>query len=444
MKSVTIIGAGESGIGAAILAKKLGMDIFVSDNGVIAENFKKELTDFNIPYEEGGHDFEKVLVTEVVIKSPGVPEHAPVLRMLKDKGRKVISEIEFGHLFFSGLTIAITGSNGKTTASGLLYHILKTAGMNVALGGNYGKSYARILAEQNPDIMVLEISSFQLDDIETFRPYISVLLNITPDHLDRYEYKMANYVHSKFQIAMNQKSSDYFIFNGDDPEIKAKLAEFSGSPQKISITSDKYIHGIATQDGAGHFDISIKGRHNLFNAACIVEACRILGLKESQIAEGLASFKNLPHRLESLGEIDGIEFINDSKATNVDSVFYGLDAMTKPVIWIAGGTDKGNDYSMLFPVVKSKVKALICLGLNNEKLKNSFGPHIPNILETTKVSEAVEIGLKLAVPGDVVLLSPACASFDLFKNYIDRGEQFKDSVQLHRLNINTFRENSHN
>jgi len=441
MKSVVVIGAGESGVGAALLAKKQGLNVFVSDNGKISEQYKKELTDFNIPFEEEGHDFEKVLVTEVVIKSPGVPEHAPVLRMLKDKGRKVISEIEFGHLFFSGLTIAVTGSNGKTTASGLLYHILKTAGLNVALGGNYGKSYARILAEDSPEVMVLEISSFQLDDIDTFRPYISILLNITPDHLDRYEYKMANYVNSKFRIAMNQRSSDYFIYNGDDPEIQAKLVDFHGSPKQISITQDKYIHGIPSKDGNGNFELSLKGKHNLFNAACTVEASRIMGLTETQIAEGLKTFVNLPHRLESCGIIDGVEFINDSKATNVDSVYYALDAMTKPVVWIAGGTDKGNDYSVLFPLIKNRVKALICLGLDNEKLKNSFESQIPTVLEAIKVSEAVELGLKLAASGDVVLLSPACASFDLFKNYMDRGDQFKDNVSKLRIRISELKNN---
>ena len=429
MKSVTIIGAGESGVGAALLAKKMGMDVFVSDFGSIAEHYKKELTDSNVPFEEGGHDFEKVLVTEVVVKSPGVPEHAPVLRMLKEKGRKVISEIEFGHSFFSGLTIAVTGSNGKTTTSGLLYHVLKTAGLNVALGGNYGRSFARIIAEDAPEVMVLEISSFQLDDIETFKPHIAILLNITPDHLDRYEYKMANYVNAKFRVAMNQTSADYFIINGDDPEITNKMQEFAGEQKVIRITEDAYLQGIVSKDASKIFELSIKGRHNLFNAACVVEACRMLNLPEHAIATGLKSFVNLPHRLESCGEINGIEFINDSKATNVDSVYYALDAMTKSVIWIAGGTDKGNDYSVLFPLVKNRVKALICLGMDNEKLKSSFKSHIPIIYETTKVSEAVETGLKLGESGDVVLLSPACASFDLFKNYMDRGDQFKACVE---------------
>lgn len=429
MKSVTIIGAGESGVGAALLAKKMGMDVFVSDFGSIAEHYKKELTDSNVPFEEGGHNFEKVLVTEVVVKSPGVPEHAPVLRMLKEKGRKVISEIEFGHSFFSGLTIAVTGSNGKTTTSGLLYHVLKTAGLNVALGGNYGRSFARIIAEDAPEMMVLEISSFQLDDIETFKPHIAILLNITPDHLDRYEYKMANYVNAKFRVAMNQTSADYFIINGDDPEITNKMQEFACEQKVVRITEDAYLQGIVSKDASKIFELSIKGRHNLFNAACVVEACRMLNLPEHAIATGLKSFVNLPHRLESCGEINGIEFINDSKATNVDSVYYALDAMTKSVIWIAGGTDKGNDYSVLFPLVKNRVKALICLGMDNEKLKSSFKSHIPIIYETTKVSEAVETGLKLGESGDVVLLSPACASFDLFKNYMDRGDQFKACVE---------------
>ncbi|MBK9735736.1 MAG: UDP-N-acetylmuramoyl-L-alanine--D-glutamate ligase [Saprospiraceae bacterium] len=428
MKSVAILGAGESGVGAALLAKKHGLDVYISDSGSIAEHYKKELIELHIPFGEGGHDFEKVLVTEVVVKSPGVPEHAPVLRMLKEKGRKVISEIEFGHLFFSGLTIAVTGSNGKTTTSGLLYHILKNAGLNVALGGNYGKSYARILAEDKPDIMVLEISSFQLDDIDTFKPNIALLLNITPDHLDRYDYKMENYVHSKFRIAMNQTASDHFIFNGDDPEIMAVMKGFVGIQHQISITRDDYINGIASKEGSNNFKINIKGTHNLFNARCAVEACRIVGLTESDIASGLKSVVNFPHRLESCGEINGVEFINDSKATNVNSVFYALEAMTKPVIWIAGGTDKGNDYSELYPLMENRVKALICLGIDNEKLKQSFRNRIPIIVETTKVSDAVKTGLELATSGDVVLLSPACASFDLFKNYMDRGEQFKKEV----------------
>lgn len=428
MKSVVIIGAGESGVGAAILAKRKGMDVFVSEADTIASRYKQELIEYSIPYEEGGHDFEKVLVTEVVIKSPGVPEHAPILRMLKERGRKVISEIEFGHLFYSGLTIAITGSNGKTTASGLLYHILHSAHREVELGGNYGKSFARIVADSSPSIMVLEVSSFQLDNIDTFKPKIAILLNISPDHLDRYEYKMENYVEAKFRINMNQTQKDYFIFNGDDEEILNRMASQKSNGTIRPITKSMYTTGIASKEDDSVFEMSLKGQHNLFNAAAVVEACRIVGLTEVEIAHGLKTFVNLPHRLESCGVINGVEFVNDSKATNVDSVYYALDAMTKPVIWIAGGTDKGNDYTQIENLVKDKVKTLICLGLDNEKLKSKFKNDVHSLLETTKVSVAVEEGLRCARSGDVVLLSPACASFDLFKNYMDRGNQFKEAV----------------
>jgi UDP-N-acetylmuramoylalanine--D-glutamate ligase len=430
MKKVVIIGGGESGVGAAILAQKLGFEVLVSDFGAIAESFKNELINYNIPFEEKGHSFEKIASFDIAVKSPGVPDHAPVLHLLKENGIQIISEIEFGYLHYSGKILAVTGSNGKTTTSGLLFHVLKSAGKNVALGGNYGKSFARIIAEDAPEMMVLEISSFQLDDIDTFKPYVSILLNITPDHLDRYDYKMANYVNSKFRITLNQSSDDYFIYNGDDAEIGEKMVSFSGAPRQIVVSKDNYINGIVSKETGQNFEISIKGSHNLFNAACVVETCRLLQLNEEEIAQGLSTFVNLPHRLESCGVINGVEFINDSKATNVDSVYYALDAMTMPVIWIAGGTDKGNDYSVLFPLVKNRVKALICLGLDNEKLKMSFKPHIPAIYETTKVSEAVETGLKLGAPGDVVLLSPACASFDLFKNYMDRGDQFKKCVEM--------------
>lgn len=427
---VVVIGGGESGVGAALLAKKQGFDVFVSDFGNIEDKNKVELTSNSIPFEEGGHNFERLLVAEVVIKSPGVPGHAPALRMLKERGRKVISEIEFGYLFFSGLTIAITGSNGKTTASGLLYHVLKTAGWNVELGGNYGKSFARILAESTdqPDCMVLEVSSFQLDDIDTFKPHVSILLNITPDHLDRYEYQMSKYVDSKFRIAENQGSEDYFIYNTDDDEIKLMMDTFTGKVHLVPIAQPDYINGIPSKDGSGIFELSIEGKHNRFNACCVVEACRNVGLTEKQIREGLKSFVNLPHRLENVASINGVRYINDSKATNVDSVYYALDAMKAPVVWIAGGTDKGNDYSVLIPLVKEKVKVLICLGIDNQKLFSDFEGIIPKILETQSVTQAIEFAKENSVSGDIVLLSPACASFDLFRNYMDRGDQFKAAV----------------
>lgn len=428
MERVVIIGAGESGIGAALLAKKNGLDVLVSDSGMIQPKFREELIRNSIAFEEGGHEFESWLVTDLVIKSPGVPEHAPVLRMLKEQGRKVISEIEFGYLFFSGLTIAITGSNGKTTASGLLYHLLKTAGKHVELGGNYGKSFARIIAEHSPEIMVLEISSFQLDDIDTFRPHISILLNITPDHLDRYEYSMDKYAASKFRICMNQSDEDYFIYNADDSVINEKLKLLNSPVKRVPVSIASLNDGLPSKDGSRIFEMSLKGRHNLLNAACVTEACRILGVTEADIEKGLQSFVNLPHRLESVRIVDGVEFINDSKATNVDSVWYALDAMKSPVIWIAGGTDKGNDYTPLLSLAQEKVKALICLGLDNAKLVDSFKNHIPVIIETRDVNDAVRKGLDLATPGDKVLLSPACASFDLFQNYMDRGDKYKAAV----------------
>lgn len=428
MKSVAIIGGGESGIGAALLAKKKGLDVFLSDIGIIDDKSKVELISNSIPFEEGGHDYERLLVAEVVVKSPGVPEHAPALGVLQEKGRKVISEIEFGSLFYSGLTIAITGSNGKTTTSGLLYHILLSAGLDVALGGNYGKSFARIVAEGHPAYMVLEVSSFQLDNIETFKPYISILLNITPDHLDRYKYSMDLYATAKFNITSNQEASDYFIYNADDPEIKARLDRFQTHAKKVPVFQKDYEQGLRTRDGEGFFEYSLMGKHNLLNGQCVVEACRLLGLTESQINHGLATFVNLPHRLEKVTDVDGLTFINDSKATNVDSVYYALDAMRQPVVWIAGGTDKGNDYSVLMPLVKKKVKALICLGVDNEKLKQSFRGVIPVIEETRSVRQAVSLAYEHGESGDIVLLSPACASFDLFKNYMDRGEQFKEAV----------------
>lgn len=428
MQSIAIIGAGESGVGAAILAKSKGLDVFVSEYGTISEAYRTELLQENILFEEGGHDFERLLKCDVVIKSPGVPDTAPIIKAFIENKIPVISEIEFGHRFYAGMTLAVTGSNGKTTTSGLLYHMLKSAGKDVALGGNYGKSYARILAEGSPDVMVLEVSSFQLDNIDTFRPNIGILLNITPDHLDRYQYNIDNYADAKMRLGINQYPTDTFIYNGDDKMVEMAMSRHSLQSKMIPIVESDFIHGIPSKDGGEIFEISIKGKHNLFNAKCCVEACRKVGLSEDEMAYGLKTFVNLPHRLESCGEVEGVEFINDSKATNVDSVFYALDAMQKSVVWIAGGTDKGNDYSVLYPLVKNKVKALICLGVDNAKLKDSFESIIPTIIETTKVSEAVESGLALADSGDVVLLSPACASFDLFKNYIDRGDQFKIEV----------------
>jgi UDP-N-acetylmuramoylalanine--D-glutamate ligase len=428
MSKVVVIGGGESGIGAAILAMKHGLDVFVSDFGLIADHYKRELINYNIPYEEGGHDLSRILNSDLVVKSPGVPDQAPILKSAKQSGITVISEIEFAYRYFSGTILAVTGSNGKTTTAGLLYHVLKTADKDVALAGNYGISFARILAESNPTYMVLEISSFQLDDIVTFAPHIAIILNITADHLDRYDYKMSNYVASKMRIMMNQTEKDHLIYNGDDTNITDAINKEKGGATKHIIRAADYEAGLHRNDKGEFFELSLSGKHNYFNACCTISACRLLGLSDAEIAPGLSSFKNLPHRLEWCGQIDGVTYINDSKATNVDAVFYALDAVDSPILWIAGGTDKGNDYSSLVPLVKDRVKMLICLGVDNQKLKTSFMDHIPLIVETQSIEEVVRVAQKYADKGDTVLLSPACASFDLFKNYMDRGEQFKAAV----------------
>lgn len=431
---VAIIGAAESGIGAALLAKKNNYDVFVSDFGEIPKRYKDELKYNNIPFEEKGHTIERLIDAGFVIKSPGVPDTALVLRSLKKEGMKVISEIEFGYSFYSGKLIAITGSNGKTTTSGLIYHVLKNAGLDVEIGGNYGISFARILTEREPEFMVLELSSFQLDGIEKFRPDIALLLNITADHLDRYEYDIMKYGASKMRIIENQTEDDAFVFNGDDDLILELFNSKKGKSKVYPIVELDYIQGLFSKEDGQKIEMSIKGKHNLFNARCAVETSRILGLSEDVIADGLKSFKNEPHRLEEVATINGVTFINDSKATNVDAVFYALDAVEGDLIWIAGGTDKGNDYSPLYDLAKNKVKALICLGMDNKKLVQSFSKLIPIIIESTKVSNVVDNALDLASAGDTVILSPACASFDLFENYTDRGDQFKRQIELRMKN----------
>lgn len=402
-------------------------NVFVSDGGIIGDKYKQKLKESGIPFEEGGHNFDILSNVGLVLKSPGVPEESAVMTKIRALGIKVISEIEFASLHYTGTVLAITGSNGKTTTSGLLYHLLKCAGLDVMLGGNYGDSFAGILCDHHPEYMVLEVSSFQLDDIDTFKPHVAVLLNITPDHLDRYEYKMEKYVASKFRINKNQKAEDYFIINGFDPEIEKYISEHSIYGNIITIEEENINQGILSKDGT-KFELTIKGKHNLFNAACAVNACRLIGISEEQIAFGLKTFVNLPHRLETVAIIDGVEYINDSKATNVDSVFYALGAMDKPVVWIAGGTDKGNDYEPIASLVKDKVKAMVCMGIDNGKLIKYFEATVPVIHDCNTLDDAVNRAKSLASPGDVVLLSPACASFDLFKNYIDRGDKFKVKV----------------
>ncbi len=424
MKKICILGGGESGVGAAILAQEKGFEVFLSDKGTIKDNYKEELEKHQIEYEEGQHDIERILSADEVIKSPGIPDKVSLIQKLRNNGISVIGEIEFAHRYTDAKIIAITGSNGKTTTTSLIYHLLKTANLNVGLGGNIGFSFARQVAQEDFDLYVLEVSSFQLDSIQNFKPDIAILLNITPDHLDRYDYKMENYIASKFRITKNQEKEDSFIYNQEDDNIKKFLSEKDINAKHYKIETTQYI-----KDHSFNWEkCSIKGKHNRFNAECAIQAAKIIGLDKDVIQKGLETFESIPHRLEKVAEIEGIEYINDSKATNVDAVFYALDAMTKNTIWIVGGTDKGNDYSPLIPLVQEKVKAIVCLGLDNHKILEAFDHFNIKIIETKSAAAAVTQSSKLAESGDVVLLSPACASFDLFKNYIDRGNQFKKAV----------------
>jgi UDP-N-acetylmuramoylalanine--D-glutamate ligase len=435
-KKISILGGGESGVGAALLAKKLGYEVFLSDYGTIKENFKEELKTNAIPYEETQHTLEKITEATEVIKSPGIPEHTSIIRAIKQRGVPVISEIEFASRHTSAKIIGITGSNGKTTTTKLTYHLLQTAGLSVGMGGNVGRSFARNITEQSREIYVLELSSFQLDGIIDFRPDVAILLNITPDHLDRYEYKMENYIRSKFRIAMNQGTSDLFIYNGDNPNIQAYLENHKVDSQELTVGGQPQLNNGFLKVGDSNFDMSqfsLKGSHNYFNATCAILVAQQLGVSEDLIQKGLDTFQSVPHRMELVATIGGVDYINDSKATNVDSVFYALSAMEKPIIWIAGGTDKGNDYEPILKVVEEKVKALICLGVDNKKLIETFSPIVKIIEETGSAEEAVERASVYAEKGDVVLLSPACASFDLFKNYENRGDLFREAVERLRL-----------
>lgn len=439
---IVVLGAAESGVGAAILAKEKGFDVFVSDNGTIKEQYKSMLVENNIEFEESGHTEEKILQASEVIKSPGIRSDAPLIVKLLSMQTPVISDLEFAARYTNAKLICITGSNGKTTTTLLTYHILKQAGLNVGLAGNIGKSFALQVAHENFDYYVLEISNFQLDHMYDFRADIAILLNITPDHLDRYEYKFQNYINSKFRILQNMQSDDTFIYCSDDQVLIDEIGKRTVAPESwaFTVTDDAskqaYLKGgnifVNVRDG---FNIDVdtmqlQGKHNYGNSMAAMLAAKAVDIKNEKIRESLKSFKNVEHRLEKVPFlVKGVEFVNDSKATNVNSVWYALDSMTKKVIWIAGGTDKGNDYSELYKLAEEKVKALVCLGIDNEKLKKSFGDKIDVIVETRSMKEAVETSFKLASPGDVVLLSPACASFDLFKSYVDRGLQFKQEVR---------------
>jgi UDP-N-acetylmuramoylalanine--D-glutamate ligase len=438
---IAILGSGESGTGAALLALAKGYDVFVSDVGKIKDKYKSELTSHSIDFEEGGHTESKILNANLVIKSPGIPEKAEIVKKVKTANISIIDEIEFAYRFIDGTkVIAITGTNGKTTTTLLTYHLMKEAGFNVALGGNVGLSMARQVANGHHDWFVLELSSYQLDGTESFKPDIGILLNITPDHLDRYEYTMQNYVNSKFLLIENMTAQEEFIFYSDDPVIASEIASrpvvpkqipFSLNPKApatVKFDGEKMNFNLREKFSITQAETTLKGPHNLINTMAAVSAVHLAGADLRSIREGLKTFKNAPHRLEPVGTIKGVEYINDSKATNVDSVVYALGSYEQPLIWIAGGVDKGNDYNLIKNEVQKKVKALICLGKDNSKLKTSFHGVVPTIRETQSVKELVRIALDLAQHGDIVLLSPACASFDLFNNYEDRGNQFRQAV----------------
>jgi UDP-N-acetylmuramoylalanine--D-glutamate ligase len=440
-KHIVILGAGESGVGAALLAQKMGWVVYVSDFGLIKENFKSELNDNLIKWEEGGHNLDVILNADLVVKSPGIPDKAAVIVKIKEKGIRIVSEIEFAGFYNKAKTICITGSNGKTTTTMLTYHILKKAGIKVGLAGNVGFSFAKQVAEDNYDWFVLELSSFQLDDMQEFKADIAILTNITPDHLDRYNYVMQNYVDSKYRIQQNQTQNDWFIYNYDDPIIRAEVEKRTITAQTapFSLKEEIKLGGFADekqltinikeQFTMSIHDLALKGKHNTQNSLASGIASRILEIRKEVVRESLEDFVNVEHRLEFVAKVNGIEFINDSKATNVNSTWFALESMDKPTVWIVGGVDKGNDYAELMDLVRDKVKAIICLGVDNKKLMETFSGVIPTIVEARSAMEAVAYGYRLAKKDESVLLSPACASFDLFENYEDRGNQFKDAVR---------------
>ena len=439
---LVILGGGESGVGTAILGKQKEYDVFVSDRNEIAKKYKEVLLHNEIDYEENQHSETKIFNADVVMKSPGIPEKVELVQQLKKKGIPVISEIEFASKFTNSTIVGITGSNGKTTTTLLTHHILQHADLNVGIAGNIGDSFAEQVATENMENYVLELSSFQLDGVENFNSHIAIITNISPDHLDRYDYDFSKYISSKFRITKNQKATDYLIYDADDEAIKnwlnnnktrAKLVPFSIEKE---LKYGAYIkdNNIITNIKPEQFimpttNLAIKGKHNLKNAMAATMAAQLLKVRKESIKESLADFEGVEHRLENVGKVNDVYFINDSKATNVNATFYALECMDKTTVWIVGGVDKGNDYADLLPLVREKVSAIVCLGLDNEKIKETFGNVVDIIVETAGAEEAVKVSKKIANKGDVVLLSPACASFDLFKNYEDRGRQFKKAVR---------------
>ena len=442
MKRLVVLGGGESGVGTAILGLKKGYEVFVSDKGKIKEKYRKVLEHFEIDWEDEAHTEAKILNANLVMKSPGIPDSVPLVVQLTKKGIPVISEIEFASRYTDATIIGITGSNGKTTTTMLTNHICQQAKLNVGMAGNIGDSYAKMVAENDFDFYVLEISSFQLDGIRDFSPHIAILTNITPDHLDRYNYQFENYIASKFRIAMNQTSDDYLIYDADDEvivnwlidhPIQSKLIPFSIKREfdegvylknnNIEITIDNNTIQMTTDN------LALEGKHNLKNTMAATTAAKLISIRKQTIRDSIVNFQGAPHRLEKVLKIGHVQYINDSKATNVNATYYALDSMSAPTVWIVGGVDKGNDYMELMPLVREKVKAIICLGMDNSKIKDAFGNVVDLMVETFAMDEAIKVAYKIAERGDTVLISPACASFDLFKSYEDRGNQFKNAIK---------------
>lgn len=439
---LVILGGGESGVGTAILGKKKGYDVFVSDFGKIKNNYKEVLALNKLEWEEEKHTEEFILNADVVMKSPGIPDKSPIVKQLKKKGVPIISEIEFASQLTDIETIGITGSNGKTTTTMLTHHLLKQGGLNAGLAGNVGKSFAWQVAENKHEGYVLELSSFQLDGIVKYRPHIAVITNISPDHLDRYDYKYELYIEAKFRITMNQTENDYLVYDADDEvivnwlknnKIKAKTIPFSLTKELkegIYVKDNTIISTINKEEFAMPInELSLEGKHNVKNAMAATAVAQLMRIRKDTIRESLSNFQGVEHRLEKVLKIQNVQYINDSKATNTNATFFALDSMTSPTVWIVGGVDKGNDYDELMPLVREKVKAIVCLGVDNQKILNAFSNVVDVMVETTSMQEAVKISQKLAEKGDTVLLSPACASFDLFENYEERGKQFKAAVQ---------------
>ncbi|WP_129716488.1 UDP-N-acetylmuramoyl-L-alanine--D-glutamate ligase [Pedobacter sp. SYP-B3415] len=442
-RKIVILGAGESGVGAAMLAKKHGFEVLVSDSGAIAPHYKAQLQQMGVQFEELRHTEAEILAADEVIKSPGIPSNAPLVQALKQREIPVISEIEFAKRYTNARTICITGSNGKSTTTMLTYHILKNAGVNVGLAGNIGQSFAAQVAASDFDWYVLEISSFMLDDMYAFRADISVLLNITPDHLDRYDYKMENYARSKMRVLQNQTEQDAFVYCADDQEIIKALKNIEVKPKQYPFSLTQKVQEGAFLEQNELFininhqelftmsisELALQGKHNIHNSMASGIVAKVIELRNESIRESMGNFKNIPHRLEHVAKISGIDFVNDSKATNVNSTWYALESMNSDVVLIMGGVDKGNDYQMLKDLVQSKVKAIVCLGKDNKRIHEAFEDDVEVIVNTFSAFEAVQIAYHLAKKGDTVLLSPACASFDLFTNYEDRGNQFKLAVK---------------